>query len=137
MKLHAVFAFALFTSTTALAGCTSSTSDDAAPAGPIVDSLDVPAQTSTMTVQGQSGPGVVLTLTAHDDSSGISALHVAFVEANAEQVIEIPSGPTKLEGQKIELVLVNAPKGDHPVGFYLSDAAGHHSATINKTITVL
>jgi hypothetical protein len=89
-----------------------------------------------MTVQGQSGPGVMLTLTAHDDTAGISALHVFFTELNSDHTIDIPNAPTKLTGQKIEFVILNAPKGSHAVEFHLTDAKGKTSAILDKTITV-
>jgi len=114
-------------------GCSSASSDSG---GPVIDKLDVPATTSTMTVNGQSGPGVILTLTAHDDSSGLTALHVVFTETNQDQTISIPNAPTQLTGQKIELVILNAPKGQHAVEFHLTDVKGKSSPVFDATITV-
>ncbi len=135
MKFQSVFAVALFATTASLAGCGGS--DTTTPAGPVIDSLDVPAQATTMTLNGQSGPGVTLTITAHDDNSGLTAIHIVFTEAGGSaQDVQIPGAPTKLTDEKVQLVLVGAPKGDHPIAFSVTDAAGRHSATIDKTITV-
>lgn len=135
MHTRTFFFASLALSIAALTGCTSD-AESASSSGPVIDSLDVPAQASTLSVSGQSGPGIILTLTAHDDASGINALHVAFTELGAEHVVNIPNAPTKLSEQKIELVLVGAPKGDHQLGFSISDAQGHTSAVIEKTVTV-
>ncbi len=116
-----------------VSGCSSTSASEP---GPIIDNLDVPATTSAMTVQGQTGPGVVLTLTAHDDGAGMSALHVFFTELGQDHVINIPNAPTTLTGQKIDFVILNAPKGSHAVEFHLSDAKGHESAILDRTITV-
>jgi hypothetical protein len=118
-----------------LSGCSSSSNNDAA-STPVIDSLDVPQQTSVMTVQGQSGPGVIMTLSAHDDSAGINALHIVFPELGTDHVLDIPNAPTSIVGQKIEFLVVNAPQGDHAVQFHITDAKGHQSASIDKTITV-
>ena len=117
-----------------LGACASSSGS--ADGGPVIDSLDVPATTTPMTLQGQTGPGVVLTLSAHDDDSGISALHFLFVETSADNAITIPNAPTKVTGQKIELVIPGAPSGAHAVTFYLVDAKGRSSASVSHTITV-
>lgn len=122
-----------FVSLSLLAGCASSASSSN---GPVIDSLDVPATTTDLTIQGQTGPGLVMTLTAHDDASGISALHCVFPELNADKIIQIPNAPTAVNGQKIELVILNAPKGPHNVEFHLTDAQGRSSAIVDKTITV-
>lgn len=132
MKLHSSFLGIAFTALV-LTACSSSSQDAA---GPVIDALDVPATTSTMTVNGQSGPGVILTLTAHDDASGLTELHVVFTETGNDQIVSIPNAPTKLTGQKIELVVLNAPKGAHAVEFHLTDAKGKTSAILDKTITV-
>lgn len=116
-----------------VSACSSSSQDSG---GPVIDALDMPATTTTMTVNGQSGPGVILTLTAHDDSAGLSALHVVFTETGADQTISIPNSPTRLTGQKIELIVLNAPKGQHPVELHLTDAKGKASAIVDKTVTV-
>ena len=119
---------------TALAiGCSSSSSS---PDAPIIDNLEVPATTMTLTVQGQTGPGVVMTLTAHDASSGINALHVVFTESGREQIIAIPGSPTTIQNQPIELVVLGAPSGQHGLAFHVTNANGASSATIAKTITV-
>ncbi len=117
-----------------LVGCSSG--GDSKATGPIIDELDVPPTTHTMSLQGQSGPGVILTLTAHDDTAGIDALHIRFTEIGAERTIPIPSAPTKLTSQSIELVVLDAPKGVHAVEFHLTDAKGRSSAVVDKTITV-
>lgn len=133
MKLVPLIPLALTASLTVLAGCSSSSST---PSGPVIDSLDVPATTTQMTLGGQTGPGVIVTLTAHDDDSGIAQLHCVFTETNQDQPVSIPNSPTDIAGQQIELVVVGAPSGSHPVAFHLTDAAGRSSAVIQKTITV-
>lgn len=132
MKSYLVFAASL-TLLALSSGCSSASTDNAAP---VIDSLDVPATTSTLTVNGQSGPGVVMTLTAHDDTAGLTALHVLFTETGSDHTIDIPNAPTKLTGQKIEFVVLNAPKGQHALEFHLTDTKGHTSAIVDKTITV-
>jgi hypothetical protein len=117
-----------------LTACSSSSSSSG---GPVIDSLDVPSTTSQMTVSGQTGPGVIMTLSAHDDDSGISALHAVFAESGgADQPIQIPNAPTTISNQQIELVILNAPSGSHAVSFHLTDAKGRSSESIAKTITV-
>ena len=122
-----------FVAASLLAACSSPGSSSA---GPVIDSLDVPATTTDLTIQGQTGPGLVMTLSAHDDGSGINALHCVFPELNADKVIQIPNAPTTVLGQKIELVILNAPKGPHNVEFHLTDAQGRSSGIVDKTITV-
>ena len=119
-----------------LLGACASSSGSSAEGGPVIDSLDVPATTTPMTLQGQTGPGVVLTLTAHDDDSGLASLHVVFVETSADHAITIPNAPTTVTGQKIELVIPGAPSGAHAVTFHLVDAKGRSSASVTHTITV-
>jgi hypothetical protein len=114
-------------------GCSSSSP---APDAPVIDSLEVPAQTSTLTLNGQTAPGVILTLTAHDDSSGLDALHVVFKETGQDQPISIPGSPTKVQALKIEFIVPNAPSGPHEVSFHLTNAHGASSATVTNTITV-
>jgi hypothetical protein len=115
-------------------GCSSSSSSAAA--GPVIDSLDVPDTTTQMTLGGQTGPGVILTISAHDDSAGITALHVVFAEGNTDEPVAIPGGPTMLSGQKVQLVVLNAPSGAHQVAFHLTDAKNQNSAAITKTLNV-
>jgi hypothetical protein len=126
-----LFAFAV---TTLALGCSSSSSS--APDAPVIDNLDVPSTTSMLTVGGQTGPGVVMTLTAHDASSGITALHVVFTETGQDQVISIPGNPTTIAKQPIELVVLHAPSGQHPLELHLTNANGVSSAVVDKTITV-
>ncbi|MEO6420918.1 MAG: hypothetical protein ABIP39_16010 [Polyangiaceae bacterium] len=118
-----------------ISACSSSSSSSAA-AGPVIDSLDVPDTTTPMTIGGQTGPGVVLTLSAHDDSAGIATLHVVFAEGNMDEPVTIPGGPTMLSGQKIQLVVLNAPSGAHQVAFHLTDTKNQNSAAITKTLNV-
>jgi len=115
-------------------GCSSSTTS--APDAPIIDKLDVPSTTTMLTVAGQTGPGVVMTLTAHDASSGITALHVVFTETGQDQVITIPGSPTTITNQQIELVVLHAPSGQHALELHLTNAKGVSSAVVDKTITV-
>jgi hypothetical protein len=122
-----------FVALSLLAGCASSSSSSN---GPVIDNLDVTTTTTALTIQGQTGPGRVMTLTAHDDGAGINALHCVFPELNADKVIQIPNAPTTVNGQKIELVILNAPKGAHNVEFHLTDAQGRSSSIVDKTITV-
>ena len=114
-------------------GCSSTA---AAPDAPVIDSLDVPTTTTTMTLNGQTGPGVVLTLSAHDPSAGINALHVLFSEGNVDQAIAIPGNPTTITAQAIELVIPGAPSGTHGVSLHVTNVNGVSSATIDKTIIV-
>jgi hypothetical protein len=119
-----------------LAGCSSS-STSAAAAGPVIDSLDVPDTATPMTLNGQTGPGVILTISAHDDSAGIVTLHVVFTEgAMTDEPVTIPGSPTMLSGQKIQLIVLNAPSGAHPVSFHLTDAKNQNSIAIMKTLNV-
>jgi hypothetical protein len=118
----------------ALAACSSSSSS--APDAPVIDSLDVPSTTSPLTVNGQTGPGVVLTLTAHDQGAGITAFHYVLPEANADDSVAIPGSPTTISGQKIELVFLGAPSGAHQVSFYLTNAEGTKSNSQTYTVTV-
>ncbi len=113
--------------------CSSSSSE---PAAPIIDNLVVPATTTPMTLQGQTGPGIIITLSAHADDSGIAALHVMFTETKADHAIQIPGAPTTLTSQPIELVVPGAPSGAHALAFHIVDAKGRSSNVINKTITV-
>jgi hypothetical protein len=119
-----------------LGACASSSGSEGAAGGPVIDNLDVPATTTPMTLQGQTGPGVVITLTAHDDDSGLTALHVVFVETKADHPITLPNAPTSVTDQKIELVIPGAPSGAHEVTFHLEDAKGRSSAPVTHTITV-
>ena len=130
MKTISLF-FSLFF-LTVLGGCSSASSSG----GPVIDSLDVPETTTPMTLRGQTGPGVILTLSAHDDSAGITTLHVVFTEQNMDEPIAIPGSPTTLSGQKIQLVVLNAPSGAHKVSFHLTDAKNQNGVAIMKTITV-
>ncbi len=107
-----------------------------APDTPVIDDLQVPAATMTLTLNGQTGPGAILTLTAHDPGAGINALHVVFTESNVDQVIAIPGAPTMVDKQKIELVVLNAPSGAHTLAFHLTNVNGVSSAVVTKTITV-
>ncbi len=122
----------------ALAGCSSSstTPGSTTAPGPVIDSLDVPATTTPMTLGGQTGPGVILTISAHDDSAGITTLHVVFTEGNMDEPVTIPGGPTMLSGQKIQLVVLNAPSGAHQVSFHLTDSKNQSSTAIVKTLNV-
>jgi hypothetical protein len=114
-------------------GCSSSSGTSDAP---VIDDLEVPATTSTLTLNGQTGPGVILTLTAHDPGAGIDALHVVFTENNVDQPISIPGSPTTISQQQIELVMPGAPSGQHPVTFHLTNVNGESSEVVTKTITV-
>lgn len=117
-----------------LAACSSSTDDDSST--PVIDNLDVPSETTEMKEQGQSGPGVVMTLSAHDDNAGIDALHIVFVESGQDHAINIPSAPTKIVDQQIKFLVLNAPQGDHDLQFYVTNTKGRQSASVEKTITV-
>ena len=114
-------------------GCASSSDS---PDTPVIDDLEVPAMTSMLTVNGQTGPGFIATLSAHDSRAGITALHVVFTETNADQQMSIPGNPTTVTNQKIELVVLNAPSGPHTIAFHLTNASGVNSAVVTKTITV-
>jgi hypothetical protein len=116
----------------ALAACSSSTPPDA----PVIDSLEVPSMTSSLTVSGQTGPGVILTLTAHDPGAGITEFHYVLPEANADRSVPFPGNPTTITSQKIELVFIGAPSGAHQVSFYLTNAKGTNSNTETFTVTV-
>ncbi len=131
MKTISLFSSLVFLAV--LGGCSSASSSSG---GPTIDNLDVPETTTAMTLGGQTGPGVILTLSAHDDSAGITTLHVVFTEQNMDEPITIPGSPTTLNGQKVQLVVLNAPSGAHPISFHLTDAKGQSSAAIMKTITV-
>ena len=63
-------------------------------------------------------------------------LHVVFIEGNMDEPITIPGSPTTLNGQKVQLVVLNAPSGAHQVAFHLTDTKGQNGAVIMKTITV-
>ena len=115
-------------------GCSSSSG--AAPDAPVIDDLEVPAMTTTLTVNGQTGPGVVLTLTAHDSSAGINALHVVFTENSVDQPMSIPGSPTMISRQPIELVVLGAPSGQHTIAFHVTNLNGASSNVVTKTITV-
>lgn len=130
MKFSALLCASLFS----LAACASSHDDT--PSGPVIDELDVPDTTTTLTVNGQSGPGVVITLTAHDADAGMSALHVVFAETGQDLSVTLPGSPTTVTKQPIELVVVGAPKGAHALSLYVADVKGRNSASVSKTITV-
>jgi hypothetical protein len=114
-------------------GCASSSST---PDAPIIDSLDVPATTTQLTLNGQTGPGVIATLTAHDPGAGITTLHFVFAESGVDQPLALPGSPTTITAQKIEIIALGAPSGPHVVSFHLTNANGVNSAVISKTITV-
>lgn len=116
-----------------LTACSSSTDEGD---GPVIDTLTVPSTTSEMTAAGVTGQGVLVTVTAHDDDAGISALHVVFTENQLDQAIDIPTAPTTLNAQQFALILQAAPKGAHPVELRLVDAKGRSSAVVKQTITV-
>ena len=113
-------------------GCSSS----AAPDAPVIDALDVPATTTSLSLNGQTGPGVILTLSAHDSSAGINALHIVFTETNVDHPVAIPGNPTTIQDQKIELIALGAPSGVHPLSIYVTNVNGANSTAIAKSITV-
>ncbi len=129
MSIRNLLSFVFLATVTA---CSSADSGD----GPVIDNLSVPATTSEMTVSGVTGQGVILTLTAHDDDSGISSLNVKFTENQLEQAINIPSAPTSLHEQQFQLLLKGAPSGAHPCEMRLVDGKGRSSAIVKQTITV-
>jgi hypothetical protein len=130
MKLAHFFAFGFFTLATACA------SSDGTPDAPVIDSLDVPEKTTTMTLNGQTGPGMIVALSAHDDSAGINALHVVFTETKVDQAIAIPGSPTTITDQKFQLIALHAPSGPHSIEFRLTNVKGTSSPVITKVVTV-
>lgn len=120
----------------ALLACTAACSSSSSAEGPVIDSLEVPETTTMMTVQGTTAPGVVVTLTAHDDDSGLHAFHVVFSETGQDQTLTLPNSPTTLTNQPIQLIAPGATSGSHALSFYLEDQKGRKSSTIDKTIIV-
>ncbi|MGH7280227.1 MAG: hypothetical protein ACRELY_01785 [Polyangiaceae bacterium] len=132
---------------TLVGACSSSSASN--PAGPVVDSLDVPDTVAVSTIQTTSGPqqGYELqgNLNFHDDAEKVNSFtaHVTDpVNTLADAVVEFPNPPGPVSTGPLQAILAFPQGGPLVAGkvikyeITVTSVSGKVSAPLEKTVTL-